>query len=570
MKNILVLSLMAVFIATSGLKCHAENDVTGTEKTEKIAKTENTAKDTPVYGKKRFFARPEGSRSIWVWSNAIKIIKDKGDRKKFFEFLNNPHDINKPITNVYLDCHANHLRSSEIRPKLMEFIKEAHEHGICIQFLAGNAAWAYQNREVFKLIEDISLYNMNVPKESRLDGLHFDIEPHTLPAWNSHPKLRQKFLESVAMYGEKMSYYNPDIVFGYDVPTFWKEEEIEIFLNNCDYLTLMNYVDNAASMVNRAQKFLEVAERLGKKIESGIETQGPSKRWGVTPPITFYDEGWERMEQILAKACEKFSKSPAFIGIAIHYYESYRKMSKGETIIKDTQTYPNQPIINIPLRTDEITIDGSLEDWKKPGVVETKEKRYVVYEIHPKRWKGANDLSATTYLLWDNDGIYLAFDINDDDISQNYTGHQIVTGDHIELWFDIEYEKDEWKAYLDEDDFQLGFSPGNFKNVKPSVCMYLPGDENLHDANLIDFKAVKKENGYIIETFIPSEFFGGFQPEAGKKIRLNIDPSDTDNNSDSQEVLMSSSICRQYGNPRSFRTAVFSLSAEDAPEKEGE
>jgi len=551
MKKSIILILMAAFITTCGLKCHGETEITET-------KTDNT-----VYGKKRFLARPEGSRSIWVWGNALKIIKDKGKRKKFFDFLNNPHGINKPVNNVYLDCHANHLRSSELRPKLMEFIKQAHEHGICIQFLAGNAAWAYQNREVFQLIETLSLYNMNVPKESRFDGLHFDIEPHTLPAWNTHPKLRDRFLESIEMYGEKMSYYNPDIIFGYDVPTFWKEEEIEIFLKNCDYLALMNYVDNAASMVNRAQKFLKVAERLGKKIETGIETQGPSKRWGVTPPITFYDEGWERMEKILDKANKKFSKSPAFIGFAIHYYESYRKMSKGETIIKDTKTYPNQPVINIPLKTNDITIDGSLADWQTSSILDIKNKRNVVYQINPKRWKGAVDLSTEVQFLWDNDGIYLAFDITDDDIFQTYTGHQMVTGDHIEVWFDIDYEKDEGKAYLNEDDFQLGFSPGNFKDVKPSVCMYLPGDEETNDINLIDFKAVKKDGGYIIEAFIPNEFFGDFQPEANKKIRFNIDPSDTDKSSDTQEILMSSSICRQYGNPRSFRLAIFSLPVEE-------
>ena len=268
MKKCLIFVLMTIFIATSGLKCHGDSETTTTQK------------DNAVYGKKLFFARPQGSRSIWVWGNAIKIIKNQGLRKKFFDFLNNPHGINKPVNNVYLDCHSNLLKSSEIRPKLIEFIKEAHEQDICIQFLAGNAAWAYQNREVFKLIEDISLYNMNVPKESRFDGLHFDIEPHTLPAWNTRPELRERFLESIEMYGEKMRYYNPDIVFGYDVPTFWKEKEIEVFLKNCDYLALMNYVDNAASMVNRAQVFLKVADRLNKKNRIRYRNPGTFKKMG--------------------------------------------------------------------------------------------------------------------------------------------------------------------------------------------------------------------------------------------------------------------------------------------------
>ena len=216
------------------------------------------------------------------------------------------------------------------------------------------------------------------------------------------------------------------------------------------------------------------------------------------------------MEKILDKANEKFSESPSFIGFAIHYYESYSKMSKGETIIKDTQTYPDQPIINIPYRTNEIIIDGSLADWQSSSILNIKNKNHVVYQINQKRWQGASDLSAEIRFLWDNDGIYLAFDITDNDISQSYTGHQMVTGDHIEVWFDIDYKTDEGKAYLNEDDFQLGFSPGNFKKVAPSVCMYLPGDEETNDINLIDFKTAQKEDGYIIEAFIPNGFFGDF------------------------------------------------------------
>ncbi len=514
------------------------------------------AQNDQITGRERFFSRPPSSRSIWVW-NTIDLLRSKSARNKFFKILSNPYDNAKPINNIYFNCASNYLINKKLKKKMVSFIQTAHKKGICVQFLAGHPAWAYQNREVITMFKTISEFNKTVPPNAHLDGVHLDIEPHTLPMWSTKPKLRTKFFESIKIYGEKMRQLNPDLLFGLDIPIFWNEKEIKLFFDSLDYVTLMNYTDNANSIYKRAKKFLEVADKIGKKVESGIETQGPSKRWGVTLPITFYDEGWEIMEKTLSKANKKLSKHKSFIGIAIHYYTSYKKLQKERIFPKDQNTYPTQPIIDIPhIRTD-IKIDGNLDDWKGIKPIPIDERKYVVYQVAPKKWEGLKDLSCDAYLAWSQQGLYLAFDVKDDIIVQNGTNDMIVNGDHIEIWFDTDYETDEAQPFTNEDDFQIGLSPGNFKDVKPDLYVWAPARIEQKDTATIKYTAKKTDHGYIIESYFPSTFFGDFKPEPNKKIRFNLDPSDTDGPVAIQEVLMSTSICRKYNNPRSFRLGIF-------------
>ncbi len=511
-------------------------------------------------GKEQFLSRPSSSRSIWVW-NTIDLLRNKSARNKFFKTLSHPYEGAEPITNIYFNCATNYLVSKKLKKNMISFIQTAHKKGMYVQFLAGHPAWAYQNREVIAMFDTISEFNQTVPKDARFDGVHLDIEPHTLPMWGTKPELRTRFFESIKIYGEKMRAVNPDILFGLDIPIFWNEEEIKLFLDSLDYVTLMNYTDNANYIYKRAKKFLEVADKMGKKVESGIETQGPSKRWGVTLPITFYDEGWELMEKTLLKADKKLSPHESFIGIAIHYYTSYKDLQKERIFPKDHNTYPPQPTIDIPYAENKIIIDGNINDWKNIKPILIDERKYVVYQTSPKKWEGMADLSCDAYFAWSEEGLYIAFDVKDDIVLQTQMGDMIINGDHMEIWFDMDYEGDEGQSFTNEDDFQIGISPGNFNDVKPDLYVWAPAEVEEGDVASIKYVAKKTDTGYIIETYFPATFLGDFKLEADKKIRFNLDPSDTDGPVLMQEVLMSTSICRKYNNPRSFRLGVFTKKA---------
>lgn len=508
------------------------------------------------YGRELFNARKNTDRSLWLWES-VDVLKHHDKRTALLEFMKNSYEGAPPITVLYLNSNTNFLRSEELREGLIDLISRAHEQGAAVHFLAGHPSWAYQNREVLGIIEAVSTFNNSLPPEARLDGVHFDIEPHTLSMWNTNPGLRKKFFESIKLYSQKMRELNPDIVFAIDVPTFYTKDEIRLLASLTDYLTLMNYTDNGMLMYKRAKRFLEVADELGTKIESGIETQAPSTQWGVTPPITFYDEGRTIMEERLSQAVTLMSKYPSFLGLAVHYYKSYNKLQPERRIIKDTTKYPEQPIIEIPFMQNPVTIDGLLAEKDNAAHVPLRDKQQIVYTIVPGAWDNSTDFSVDAYLGWTEQGVYLAFDVRDDRVVQEFNNDDMVNGDHIEIWFDIDYEGDEWQNWINEDDYQFGFSPGNFKGIAPSVCKWAPIAIDVPDLTNVLFASRKTDYGYTGEMFIPFAQFESFKPEAGTKIRINIDPSDTDGDNNVQEVLISSSIARQYNNPRSFRTAVF-------------
>ena len=130
----------------------------------------------------------------------------------------------------------------------------------------------------------------------------------------------------------------------------------------------------------------------------------------------------------------------------------------------------------------------------------------------------------------------------------------MVTGDHIEILIDYDLQGDKEVNIMDNDDFQIGISPGNFAGVPPSLAYWFP--DHIEEATLakIQFAAQQTASGYTIEIALPWSLYPDFQPQAQQTLRINIDPSDTDDNPNVQETLLSTSPHRKLANPRTFRT----------------
>ena len=71
-----------------------------------------------------------------------------------------------------------------------------------------------------------------------------------------------------------------------------------------------------------------------------------------------------------------------------------------------------QPTATAYKATEPIVIDGNLDDWNtsSPIVINTEEQ--VIRDV--SFWQGENDLSATVYVMWDEENLYLAADVNED------------------------------------------------------------------------------------------------------------------------------------------------------------
>ncbi|MBI3333023.1 MAG: hypothetical protein HYZ93_02905 [Candidatus Omnitrophica bacterium] len=120
-----------------------------------------------------------------------------------------------------------------------------------------------------------------------------------------------------------------------------------------------------------------------------------------------------------------------------------------------------------------------------------------------------------------------------------------------ELWVDADLAGDYNEAVNSSDDFQFGLSPGNFKEIKPEVHLWVPSAAPGSLAG-IQIAAQKKPFGYTLELRLPAKAVGHSAFQAGFKMGIMADLSDTDDARQPQKCMLSSSPERQWGDPTTF------------------
>lgn len=497
-------------------------------------------------------------RAMWVWKS-LEIIESPEKMERLFDFCAQPPAEAPLIKRLYFYATSGLLRSESGQKKLATFIQSAHARGIEVHLLGGSPEMSYQKIAGFNLIKNLNVYNTAVEPASRFDGLHLDIEPHTLGViWEQDDRLRNRFIETIPMYYKKFNEIRNGMSLGLDIALGYTSDLklLTTLIDNSDYVTIMDYRDRAESIIDGANPVMKIALERGKRVEIGIETQKPNQRYGVTPLITFWDEGAKKMEAELRKVEEYFRDDGSFSGIVVHDYNGYRLLPKEKNVVVDTRTYPVLPTIIAPYTRDPILINGDKSKWKNPPDVVMKGLRGIVFG--KSTWISEKDLGGNAWIAWDAKNFYIAVDVTDNQLVQPFEEKDMVNGDHVELWLDLDYEKNKDLGVASEGVYQLGLSPGNFADNPPGFHYWIPGGLSKSKRAEVEISAVKTKVGYFIEALIPWSILGDFEPSDEKPFRINIDLSDTDNMSNpSQESLMSTSPHRKFGNPKTFRYAEF-------------
>jgi hypothetical protein len=121
-------------------------------------------------------------------------------------------------------------------------------------------------------------------------------------------------------------------------------------------------------------------------------------------------------------------------------------------------------------------------------------------------------------LGWDDDYLYVGVDVTDPELYQPFFQRGIENGDAFELVLETAFRKNFLAVRPTGDEYSLWFSPGDFKEVKPSLFSdedYLPLRPRKHDYSREIKSAWRKTaNGYSGDLAIPVSFF-----EGGKFIR---------------------------------------------------
>jgi hypothetical protein len=122
----------------------------------------------------------------------------------------------------------------------------------------------------------------------------------------------------------------------------------------------------------------------------------------------------------------------------------------------------------------------------------------------------------------------------------------------MELQFDTLLEKDYTNPGMNDDDYQIGLSLGDFDKVPPVAFAWFNGPDAPGVVSTIQMAHTESDTGYILEVFIPKEVLVGITLSEGATFGMNISPSDADSASEGQKAMLSTSSIRTYADPKTF------------------
>ena len=199
-----------------------------------------------------------------------------------------------------------------------------------------------------------------------------------------------------------------------------------------------------------------------------------------------------------------------------------------------------------------ITVDGQLNDWITAPDFVLDSQSQIVYSVAPQIWGGPHDLSAQAWVGWTPEGLYLAFNVADDTHVQATADSNLWHGDHVELPFDTLLDKDYNTSSMNDDDYQIGLSVGDYLGVPPVVYAWFNGPAKPGALTTIQMANTHTADGYTLEVFIPKDALAGITLAEGATFGMNISPSDADAVTQGQKVMLSTSPIRTYANPKTF------------------
>ncbi|TFH36357.1 MAG: hypothetical protein E4G99_05115, partial [Anaerolineales bacterium] len=221
-----------------------------------------------------------------------------------------------------------------------------------------------------------------------------------------------------------------------------------------------------------------------------------------------------------------------------------------------TDTRPNGAPVTAAFLSAPAMIDGSLSEWASTSYVANQALSYA-----NSGWSGAADLSATYYLAWDADYLYLAVQRTDDTFVQVSTGRNMYKGDDVEIQLDVDIAGDYSSKSLSLDDFQIGLSPGNFGTLQPEAHLWFPRSVEQNLTSVV-VKATQSNGGYQLEAKIPWAVFS-ISPESGDRFGFALSLSDNDSPGVATwQSMVSSVTTRRVADPTTWGTLILGSPTE--------
>lgn len=283
----------------------------------------------------------EASRAIWVWEeDSFRLLDSARARGEFRRFLER-----RCVSTVYLyaDRYMGRDPIEEEPERYRSLVRFLHRHDFEVYALLGSAHLATQEyvlpgrrAEAEAMLRSVLVYNRSASESERFDGVNVDVEPYLLDAWDEDREaIARRYLAlSEAFMAMKREHgfegpIGPAIPFWFDGVEVTRAETrkplSEHVLDVYDYVAIMAYRDRAEGrdgIVRHVLDELEYAGARGKRVRVGVETKE-----GDLDKVTFHEEGLHEMESQLRIVADELERFPAFGGLVIHHYGSYRRLS---------------------------------------------------------------------------------------------------------------------------------------------------------------------------------------------------------------------------------------------------
>lgn len=181
------------------------------------------------------------------------------------------------------------------------------------------------------------------------------------------------------------------------------------------------------------------------------------------------------------------------------------------------------------------TIDGSLDEWQM-------DRYRVVAVVYGKNnHKGENDLSGRAMIGWDKQNLYLGIRVIDQKYVQNARVKNLYRGDSLDILVDTDVASDFYLGDLNEDDYQLGISPGSpAPGDSPQAYLWFPSGK-AGTRGQVSIASRARGDGYIVEAAIPWSVFN-IDPVEGQHVGFVFSISDNDNSDRNEQQSMVSFV----------------------------
>ncbi|MEW9669933.1 hypothetical protein [Ammoniphilus sp. 3BR4] len=275
--------------------------------------------------------KPQQQKGTWIWDTPA--ITTQSEEILAFASQND-------VTHLYLYIDRKNVTPHDYA----QFIKEASKQDIKVEALGGDPSWGWKEKRpnIQELIEWVESYNRNVNMDERFTGIHLDIEPYLLPEWkDDQDRVIEEWLSNLEFAAKEVRSIKrlqitvdlPFWVNKIDVPGYLDYSVSTWMLKRFDTVVLMDYRDFAEGedgIVSNALDMVKEASSMGKSVIVGVEMA----KSGEGDKATFFEEGYQEMENELEEAHRHFRKQPGFRGFAVHGFpdwkSSYQTNKKGE------------------------------------------------------------------------------------------------------------------------------------------------------------------------------------------------------------------------------------------------